>query len=124
MLAILGSTVMVIHAPKEESVSDLTELGMMMMNPGFLVYTLIALSTSMFLIFKIAPKHGTSNVLVYIVICSLLGSFSVACVKGVGLVGRQFFDEYADNPFTESLTYFLIISLILSGTISKLISLI
>ena len=27
---------MVIHAPKEESVNDLKELGMMMMEPGFL----------------------------------------------------------------------------------------
>ena len=27
---------MVIHAPKDESVNDLKELGMMMMEPGFL----------------------------------------------------------------------------------------
>ena len=43
MLAILGSTIMVIHAPKEEAVQDLQELGMMMMNPGFLIYAALAL---------------------------------------------------------------------------------
>ena len=53
-----------------------------MIDPGFLVYTAIALSISLGLIIKVAPKYGQTNVLVYIVICSLLGSFSVACVKG------------------------------------------
>ena len=52
ILAILGSTVMVIHAPKEESVNDLTELGMMMMDPGFLIYAFIALAISLFMIIK------------------------------------------------------------------------
>ena len=62
--------------------NDLKELGTMMIDPGFLVYTAIALSISLGLIIKVAPKYGQTNVLVYIVICSLLGSFSVACVKG------------------------------------------
>ncbi|CAG5100372.1 Oidioi.mRNA.OKI2018_I69.XSR.g16972.t1.cds [Oikopleura dioica] len=101
-----GSTIMVIHAPKDESVNDLKELGMMMMEPGFLLYAGVALAVSMVLIFKVAPKHGTTNILIYIIICSLLGSFSVACVKGVSLVGKEFFDADSPNPFTEPLTYF------------------
>jgi len=116
LLAILGSTVMVIHAPKEENVNGLVELGTMMMMPGFLAYTCIALSVSLFLIFKIAPAHGQSNVLVYIIICSLLGSFSVACVKGVGLVIKQFFNPNDENPFEDALTYFLILCLAMSVT--------
>jgi len=116
ILAILGSTVMVIHAPKEESVNDLKELGTMMIDPGFLVYTAIALSISLGLIIKVAPKYGQTNVLVYIVICSLLGSFSVACVKGVGLVIKQFFSTDAENPFKVPLTYFLIACLVMSVT--------
>merc|ERR1719443_2695104 len=66
------------------------------------------------MIFKVAPKHGTTNILIYIIICSLLGSFSVACVKGVSLVGKEFFDPDSPNPFTEPLTYFLIVCLVLS----------
>lgn len=116
ILAILGSTVMVIHAPKEESVNDLTELGMMMMDPGFLIYAFIALAISLFMIIKVSPKHGNTNVLVYIVICSLLGSFSVACVKGVGLIIKQFFAENLENPFSDALSYFIIVSLVLSVT--------
>lgn len=116
MLAILGSTIMVIHAPQEDPVSSLQDLGRMMMNPGFLAYAAIALGVSFFLILKVAPKHGTSNILVYIVICSLLGSFSVSCVKGVGLVAREFLDAESENPFTSGLTYFLIVCLVLSVT--------
>ena len=102
-----------------------------MIDPGFLVYTAIALSISLGLIIKVAPKYGQTNVLVYIVICSLLGSFSVACVKGepllwfhwnimvfsgVGLVIKQFFSTDAENPFKVPLTYFLIACLVMSGT--------
>ena len=111
--------------------NDLKELGTMMIDPGFLVYTAIALSISLGLIIKVAPKYGQTNVLVYIVICSLLGSFSVACVKGkffkimialkfmvfsgVGLVIKQFFSTDAENPFKVPLTYFLIACLVMSG---------
>ena len=69
--------------------------------------------------FKVAPKHGQHNVLVYIVICSLLGSFSVACVKGVGLVIKQYFNPNDDNPFEDALTYFLIMCLAMSGEFSN-----
>jgi hypothetical protein len=65
---------------------------------------------------KVSPKHGNTNVLVYIVICSLLGSFSVACVKGVGLIIKQFFSNNSENPFNDALAYFIILSLILSVT--------
>ena len=114
---------------------------MMMMNPGFLVYTIAALFVSAILIFKVSPKHGKTNVLVYITICSLLGSFSVACVKGqqvdtdflsvisflliksylgVGLIIKQFFSADSENPFEDALAYFIIVSLILSGIRYKL----
>ena len=74
--------------------NDLKELGTMMIDPGFLVYTAIALSISLGLIIKVAPKYGQTNVLVYIVICSLLGSFSVACVKGKLLYNDNFIEIY------------------------------
>lgn len=50
--------------------------------------------------------------LVYIGICSLLGSFSVSCVKGVGMVFREIFQ--GKNVWTLPLTYVLFISLVLS----------
>lgn len=39
-----------------------------------------------FLIVRVAPTRGTSNIMVYVAICSLLGSFTVPSSKGLGLV--------------------------------------
>ena len=35
----------------------------------------------LYLIFSVAPKHGNSNIFVYLAICSLIGSLSVMSVK-------------------------------------------
>lgn len=78
----------------------------------FVTYAVIVLLVSLYLIFYVAPRHGTSNVMVYISICSLLGSFSVSCVKGVGLA----FKEWAagGSIWTNPLTYVLIVGLVAS----------
>ena len=50
--------------------------------------------------------------MIYISICSLLGSFSVACVKGVGLAVKEL--NQGQSVFTNPLTYVLVIGLVLS----------
>lgn len=39
-------------------------------------YAVLALTTVLFLVFHVAPKHGTSSLLVPIAICSIMGSLS------------------------------------------------
>lgn len=41
------------------------------------------------LILAVAPRHGQNNILVYISICSLIGSLSVSCVKGLGIAIKE-----------------------------------
>ena len=48
---------------------------------GFLLYCTTALGVILYLIFSVAPKHGNSNIFVYLAICSLIGSLSVMSVK-------------------------------------------
>jgi hypothetical protein len=48
---------------------------------GFLLYSILALALILYLIFWVAPEHGTENVLVYLAICSLAGSFTVTSCK-------------------------------------------
>ena len=48
---------------------------------GFLLYFLVASALILFLIFYIGPSQGPHSVLVYIGICSLVGSLSVMSVK-------------------------------------------
>lgn len=48
---------------------------------GFVLYSILALALILYLIFWVAPEHGTENVLVYLAICSLAGSFTVTSCK-------------------------------------------
>lgn len=44
---------------------------------------------SVLLIFVAGPRYGQSNVLVYVLICSAIGSLSVSCVKGLGIALKE-----------------------------------
>lgn len=50
-----------------------------------MLYALFTLSLSIYLIFVIAPQYGQTNILVYIAICSLIGSLSVMACKGLSI---------------------------------------
>ncbi|XP_051869438.1 magnesium transporter NIPA2-like [Pristis pectinata] len=112
VLCILGSTVMVIHAPQEEEVKTLEEMAQKLKDPGFLVFACLLLIAVLLLIFYTAPRHGHANVLVYIAICSLIGAFSVSSVKGIDIAIRGCF---ANLPvYKHPLTWILIFSLLIS----------
>merc|ERR1712151_561642 len=87
--------------------------------PGFLLYATVAIAITLYLIIIIEPNHGRTNIFVYILICSIIGGFSVSCVKGVGVMIRQFLspdESYHLNIFTEPFAYVLVIALVVSIT--------
>uniref|UniRef100_A0AAV2MKA2 Magnesium transporter n=1 Tax=Knipowitschia caucasica TaxID=637954 RepID=A0AAV2MKA2_KNICA len=103
LLCIIGSTVMVVHAPQEEEVSSLSAMAEKLKDPGFIVYAVSVVGSSLILMFAVAPRYGQKNVLVYILICSVIGSLSVSCVKGLG-IGFKELHSYAVVPNHEILT--------------------
>ncbi|XP_065669839.1 magnesium transporter NIPA2 isoform X1 [Hydra vulgaris] len=88
-LCVIGSTVLVIHAPPEENVNDMEELSAKLRDPLFIGYTLLVLLISIFLIIYVSPKYGKTNILVYIAICSLFGSLTVSACKGLGIAIKE-----------------------------------
>ncbi|KFP09314.1 magnesium transporter NIPA2 [Egretta garzetta] len=110
LLSILGSTVMVIHAPQEEEVETLNEMSHKLGDPGFVVFATLVVIVSLILIVVVGPRHGQTNILVYITICSVIGALSVSCVKGLGISIKEFF---AGKPVLKHpLFWILLLSLI------------
>ncbi|XP_056129221.1 magnesium transporter NIPA2 [Lampris incognitus] len=91
LLCIFGSTVMVIHAPQEEVVASLSAMAEKLKDPGFIAFAVCIVACCLVLIFAVAPRYGQRNVLVYILICSVIGSLSVSCVKGLGIGIKELF---------------------------------
>uniref|UniRef100_A0ABI7XPJ3 NIPA magnesium transporter 1 n=1 Tax=Felis catus TaxID=9685 RepID=A0ABI7XPJ3_FELCA len=98
LLSCAGSVVLIIHSPKSESVTTQAELEEKLTNPVFVGYLCIVLLMLLLLIFWIAPAHGPTNIMVYISICSLLGSFTVPSTKGIGLAAQ---DIFHNNPSSQ-----------------------
>ncbi|XP_069487806.1 magnesium transporter NIPA3 [Ambystoma mexicanum] len=112
VLSILGSTVMVIHAPEEEEVTSLHAMEMKLRDPGFITFAIIIIMVSLVMIFVVAPKKGQSNILVYISICSAIGAFSVSSVKGLGIAIKELVEE--KPVYKDPLVYILMASLVIS----------
>jgi drug/metabolite transporter (DMT)-like permease len=105
-LCLLGSTVIVINAPDEQEVNTMQEIQQRTENPVFLTYAVIAIMVSAVLIYYYAPRYGKSNLLVYIAICSLIGSLSVTFCKGLGVAIKQTFS--GDNQVGNWLTWLFV----------------
>lgn len=73
----------------------------------FVLYALLVVLLLVVLIVWIAPAHGKSNIMVYVAICSLLGSFTVPSSKGLGLVAQDVFGGGGGPSSSGALALFL-----------------
>ncbi|XP_071412637.1 magnesium transporter NIPA3 isoform X1 [Pithys albifrons albifrons] len=112
VLSILGSTVMVIHAPEEEEVTSLDEMERKLQDPAFITFAVFLMVLALILIFVVAPKRGQTNILIYILICSLIGAFSVSAVKGLGIAIKEMLEW--KPVYRHPLVYILVGILVLS----------
>src|SRR3569833_616306 len=76
---------------------------------GFLHYLAIVTTYSFVAIYKIAPVYGKKNPLIFLSICSLVGSVSVMSVKAFGIALKLTIN--GNNQFSHPSTYvFMIIT--------------
>ncbi|CAI7911952.1 unnamed protein product, partial [Closterium sp. NIES-53] len=106
-LCVVGSIAIVLHAPQEKDIDNVKQLWALATEPAFVSYSVMALALSVFLVFVLAPRYGSTNVLVYLAICSLLGSISVASCKALGIAVKL--TLYGDNQlFYPETTFFAV----------------
>lgn len=67
------------------------------------MYCFTVLVFSLVMIYTIAPRYGRSNPLVYISICSVVGSVSVMAIKGFGIAVKL--TLAGNNQFTHPSSY-------------------
>lgn len=112
LLCVLGSTMIVLHSPKDEEVSTLNELVDKVKDPGYIIYILIVMLYSLLTIFYFGPAYGNQNIMVYICLCSFIGSLTVMSCKGLGLALKETISG-SNNGFTNWLTWVLLFTVIL-----------
>lgn len=107
-LCIIGSTIIVIHSPKENEVNDLNLLIEKASDPAFVTYVIFVLALSAFIAFYLGPRIGNKNVVVYVLLCSAMGSLTVCSCKALGLAIKDTISGKS-NDFGSSLPYVLVI---------------
>ncbi|KAL2871854.1 DUF803 domain membrane protein [Aspergillus lucknowensis] len=108
-MCLLGSVVIVLHAPPDKPVERIDEILHYALQPGFLVYCLAVAIFSTVMIYRVAPVYGKKNPLIFISICSTVGSVSVMSVKAFGIALKLTLG--GNNQFTHASTYvFLIVT--------------
>lgn len=75
----------VLHAFEERQFESIPEVWILAMQPAFVMYTLAAVATTLILMFQVPAEIASSNPLVPIAICSIVGSLSVVACKALGL---------------------------------------
>lgn len=85
LMCMVGSIIIVIHAPQERSIDSVTEIWNLATQPAFLCYTVAVIAIVLVLTLHFVPRCGHTNVLVYTGICSLMGSITVMSIKAMGI---------------------------------------
>ncbi|KAF8309008.1 DUF803-domain-containing protein [Clavulina sp. PMI_390] len=102
-LCLLGSLIIVLHAPPDRDIQSVDEILSFATQTGFMLYCFAAVVFSLYMIYRVAPRYGKQNPLIYISICSLFGSISVMAIKGFGVAIKLTFA--GNNQFTRPSTY-------------------
>ncbi|KAJ7749747.1 DUF803-domain-containing protein [Mycena metata] len=106
-LCIIGSSIIVLHAPEDQEVETVTQFLEYAVEPGFLLYCFTVLVFALIMAYGVAPRHGRTNPLVYISIASLVGGVSVMFVKGFSVALKLTFS--GENQFVYPSTYLFVL---------------
>lgn len=105
-ICLMGLVIIVLHAPPDKEIETVDEILNYATRPGFLFYAFMVSAYSLFMIYKIVPNYGHTNPMIYISICSSVGSISVMAIKAFGIALKL--TLLGNNQFTHALTYLFI----------------
>lgn len=109
-LCVVGSISIVLHAPQEKPIHSVKQVWQHATQPGFIIYTLLVLIVVAVLIFRYVPRYGHTHMVVYVGICSLMGSLTVMSVKAVGIALKLTFSEMNQFKYFETWVFVLVVT--------------
>jgi drug/metabolite transporter (DMT)-like permease len=117
MICVLGAVIVAMHGPVANSTNTIPEFVSYVVQPGFISYAAICFLAVLFLITWVAPRYGNTSPLVFISICSIVGSFVVVGAQGLGSAIVYSASNPADSQWGYWFMYFLIGFIISCGII-------
>lgn len=109
VMCIVGSIVIVIHAPQERAITSVQEIWNLATQTAFLLYVASVIVLVFVLVFHFVPRYGHSSVLIFTGICSLMGSLSVMSVKALGTALKLTFEGANQLVYPETWFFVLVV---------------
>jgi hypothetical protein len=81
---IFGSVIIVMNAPASNTTKTVAEFFSYVLQPGFLVYTVICVGIVLYVVFHLGPRYGSKHPAVYISVVAIAGSYLVLSAQGWG----------------------------------------
>lgn len=117
-VCLMGLVIIVLHAPPDKEIETVDEILSYATRPGFLAYCAAVAAYLLFMVYKIVPKYGHTNPMIYLLICLLVGSILVMLIKAFGIALKLTLG--GSNQFTHLLTYLFIVVVVLCILIQML----
>eukprot|EP00898_Chlorokybus_atmophyticus_P005787 jgi/Chlat1/6209/Chrsp44S05803 len=112
VLCVVGAVTIIIHAPVERTPSSVLEVWAMATDIPFLLYATTAVMLVVFLqVACTAPQYGPRHLMVYIGICSLMGSLSVMSCKALGIALKLTFAGDNQLVYFQSYVFAVIVAI-------------
>ncbi|KAJ8631041.1 hypothetical protein MRB53_024364 [Persea americana] len=111
VLCVVGSTTIVLYAPQEREIESVAEVWDLATEPAFLFYAALVIAAVSILIFHFIPQYGQTHIMVYIGICSLVGSLSVMSVKALGIALKLTFSGMNQLIYPQTWAFTLVVGL-------------
>ncbi|KAK4774500.1 hypothetical protein SAY86_009435 [Trapa natans] len=99
---IVGSVIIVLHAPQEQTPNSVEEIWTLATQPAFLIYVAATISIVLALVLHFDPRYGQTNILVYTGICSLMGSLTVVSIKAIGIAIKLTLDGTSQITYPQT----------------------
>ncbi|XP_072149948.1 probable magnesium transporter NIPA4 isoform X2 [Setaria viridis] len=106
VLCVVGSTTIVLHAPQERAIESVAEVWDLATEPAFLSYAAIVLAATFVLIYYFIPQYGQTHIMVYIGVCSLVGSLSALDTFNTAVVSPIYYTMFTSLTILASVIMF------------------
>ena len=114
VFAIVGSCFVVRFAPTSDHQLNMSRLADYMTDPVFLSF-LVLICAGFVYLYRLPQRTQQSNVIVYVLMCSLMGAITVSCTKGLSTALILTVSGSSHDQFSSFLPWLLL--LVICGTI-------
>ncbi|CAG9785559.1 unnamed protein product [Diatraea saccharalis] len=90
-LCVVGSIIFIIHSPKTEEIKSFLELVEKLGDYLFLSYVASIFVMSLIIKIFFVPRFGNTNIVIYLLLCSTIGSLTVVFCKALALGIKEMF---------------------------------